>query len=99
MNLAGSEDVVENLLIWHGMMAFVRLLFWTSVTAKRIFSYTAPRDTCEITSLSNYNQCLIQDKISTSPSPTDRRAVVTPRGRRDARSSRRTVFTLGDIFT
>ena len=27
------------------------------------------------------NQCLIQDKISTSPSPTDRRAVVTPRGR------------------
>ena len=28
-----------------------------------------------------YNQCLIQDKISTSPSPTDRRAVVTPRGR------------------
>ena len=23
-------------------------------------------------------QCLIQDKISTSPSPTDRRAVVTP---------------------
>ena len=42
-------------------------------------------------------QCLIQDKISTSPSPTDRRAVVAPRGRRAARS--RTVVTLGDIFT
>ena len=42
-------------------------------------------------------QCLIQDKISTSPSPTDRSAVVTPRGRRAARS--RTVVTLGDIFT
>ena len=30
-------------------------------------------------------QCLIQDKISTSPSPRDRRTVVTPRGRRAAR--------------
>ena len=38
-----------------------------------------------------------QDKISTSPNPTDRRAVVTPRGRRAARS--RTVVTLGDSFT
>ena len=38
-------------------------------------------------------QCLIQDKISTSPSPTDRRAVVTPRGRDAARSSRRAVVT------
>ena len=36
-------------------------------------------------------QCLIQDKISTSPSPTDRRAVVAPHGRRAARSSRRAV--------
>ncbi len=46
-----------------------------------------------------FGQCLIQDKISTSPSPTDRRAVVTPRDRRATRSSRRTVVTLGDIFT
>ena len=42
-------------------------------------------------------QCLIQDKISTSPSPNDRRAVVKPRGRRATRSH--TVVTLGEIFT
>ena len=40
-------------------------------------------------------QCLIQDKISTSPSPTDRRAVVMPRGR--ARSSHWAIFLLNNI--
>ena len=40
-------------------------------------------------------QCLIQDKISTSPSPTDRRAVVAPRGR--ARSSHWAIFLLNNI--
>ena len=42
-------------------------------------------------------QCLIQDKISTSPSPTDRRAVVAPRGRRAARSSHWAIFLLNNI--
>ena len=41
------------------------------------------------------HQCLIQDKISTSPSPTDRRAVVAPRGR--ARSPHWAIFLLNDI--
>ena len=40
-------------------------------------------------------QCLIQDKISTSPSPTDRRAVVAPRGR--VRSSHWAIFLLNNI--
>ena len=40
-------------------------------------------------------QCLIQDNISTSPSPTDRRAVVAPRGR--ARSSHWAIFLLNNI--
>ena len=39
--------------------------------------------------------CLIQDKISTSPSPTERRVVVTPRGR--ARSSHWAIFLLNNI--
>ena len=42
------------------------------------------------------DQCLIQDKISTSPSPTDRRAVITPRGRRAARSSHWAIFLLNN---
>ena len=46
---------------------------------------------------STYGQCLIQDKISTSPSPTDRRAVVTPPGRRAARSSHWAIFLLNNI--
>ena len=46
---------------------------------------------------SRLKQCLIQDKISTSPSPTDRRAVVTPRGRRAARSSHWAIFLLNNI--
>ena len=41
------------------------------------------------------SQCLIQDKISTSPSPTERRVVVTPRGR--ARSSHWAIFLLNNI--
>ena len=40
-------------------------------------------------------QCLIQDKISTSPSPTDRRAVVAPRGR--ARLSHWAIFLINNI--
>ena len=46
---------------------------------------------CSVARSCTAHQCLIQDKISTSPSPTDRRAVVTLRGRHAARSSRRAV--------
>ena len=44
-----------------------------------------------------YTQCLIQDKIFTSPPALSCRAVVAPRGRRTARSSNWAILLFSDI--